>query len=87
MDSNAGKSVCHSGSERKSAHTHSTAASQRSLPSQQLNAYQNQTPSEDSNIYRVAYQNTDMSATAAQHRGRIAVDLAKFTGRFDGSSS
>ncbi|KAG7053518.1 hypothetical protein JMJ77_0000605 [Colletotrichum scovillei] len=87
MDSNAGKSVCHSGSERKSAHTHSTAASQRSLPSQQLSAYQNQAPSEDSNLYRVAYQNTDTGASVAQHRGRIVADLDEFTGRFDGSSS
>ncbi|KAK1544759.1 hypothetical protein CPAR01_02261, partial [Colletotrichum paranaense] len=74
-------------SERKSAHAHSTAESQRSLPSQQLNAYRNQAPSEDSNIYRVAYQNADMSASAARHMGRIAADLVKFTGRFDGSSS
>lgn len=47
-------------------------------------AYENQPASQDSNMYRVAYQGTSISESQAQHRARIEAELARITAQSRG---
>ncbi|KZL84420.1 hypothetical protein CI238_03593 [Colletotrichum incanum] len=72
-------------SSAKPPHTHSTAESQRLLSQRRLNSYQTQPPSQDSSTYRISYQGTNVSSRTAQHQARIAAEMARISGHYNGS--
>ncbi|KAK2758160.1 hypothetical protein CKAH01_16874 [Colletotrichum kahawae] len=87
MDARSDRSAYYGNATSKSSHKHSSAESQSTLARRRIAAYENQPVTQDSNIYRVAYQGTNVRESQAQHRARIEAELARITGQSRGSRS
>ncbi|EQB54178.1 hypothetical protein CGLO_06015 [Colletotrichum gloeosporioides Cg-14] len=84
MDARSDRSAYYGNAASKPFHKHSSAESQSTLARRRTTAYENQPASQDSNMYRVAYQGTSVSESQAQHRARIEAELARITAQSGG---
>ncbi|KAF4908657.1 hypothetical protein CGCVW01_v012204 [Colletotrichum viniferum] len=87
MDARSGRSAYYGDTASKPSHKHSSAESQSILARRRMAAYETQPASQDSNMYRVAYQGTSISESQAQHRARIEAELARITTQSRGGRS